>query len=437
MGNVLGPANAAEIIDVLACLEYRSGELREFLDQVAQGFSRVLGVDWTVVTLIEDPQRYRIAGNSSDATDDRVFTLHGSVSSHVVEGGAPYWVNDATGTSDQAGMPDGFVAYLGVPLKVASGEVIGTVCSFDRAVRDFSDDEVAAARVFAARAAAAIDQYRVNQALLRFNAELEQEVERRTADLRNAQQQLIRRERLAAVGELAARIVHEVRSPLSTMTMALDHMHGLELPHGTRQRLSLACDEAERLRRLLAEILSFSTPGQGRKEAIDVDAFVARTLGELAQAEPPAETRNPLRKLAAAQGSHVLINPDKLRQVLINLISNAREAAPPGTPVVITSDAIDDTSTVRIRVHNQSFDAIADLERVLEPFVSNKPRGTGLGLPIVRGIVEALNGSFSLTQAADGGVTAEVRLPVIHERADAADTQATPATAIERTLSPA
>ena len=83
--------------------------------------------------------------------------------------------------------------------------------------------------------------------------------------MRAAQQQLIQRERLAAIGEFSAKIVHEVRSPLSTMMMALDHLHQLELPQTSKRRLTLAQEEAGRLNRLLGEILSYATPGAGRR----------------------------------------------------------------------------------------------------------------------------------------------------------------------------
>lgn len=410
----------AETIEVLACLDYREGELQEFLDRVARGFNRVLGVDWTVVTLMEDIRTYRIAGNSSSARDtgDTALALHGSVTARVIDGGAPYWVADARQEAQDGAMPEGFVAYLGVPLKTASGSIIGTVCSFNRTACDFDNEDVAVARVFAARAAAAVEQYRVTLALAAHNERLEQAVELRTSELRAAQQRLIRGERLAAIGELSAKIVHEVRSPLSTMTMALDHLSQVALPESSSRRLALAREEATRLNRLLGEILSYATPSAGHRQWVDVSALVAQTADDFNDVLGAANDTRRVRCRGCSDQPGVLANPDRLRQVLINLLDNAVDACPAGAEVIIETGTADDQGLVSIRIRNQTTQGRLDADRALEPFYSTKPQGTGLGLAIVIGIVEAHKGRFSIEQDAAGEVTAQVILPTRVEAAD-------------------
>ncbi|MCB1801213.1 MAG: GAF domain-containing protein [Gammaproteobacteria bacterium] len=409
-----GALDLAETIEVLACLDYQEGELQAFLDRVARGFSRVLGVDWTVVTLVEDLRTYRVAGNSSSAWDqgEEAIALHGSVTARVIDGGTPYWVADAREQAQDVAMPEGFVAYLGVPLKTASGDVIGTVCSFGRAARDFDNKDVAVARVFAARAAAAIEQYRTTLALAAHNEQLEQAVEHRTSELRAAQQRLIRRERLAAIGELSSKIVHEVRSPLSTITMALDHLNQVDLPESFSRRLALAREDVARLNRLLGEILSYAAPGTGSREWVDVNALVARTVDAYNDALGTANDTRPVRCRCSSDHPGVLANPDKLRQVLINLLDNAVDASPVGAEVVVETRTSDDQRLVSIRVRNRSTQGRLDANRALEPFFSTKPQGTGLGLAIVAGIVEAHQGRFSIDQDEDDDVIAKVTLPI-------------------------
>ena len=413
------PLDLTEAIEVLACLEYREGELHEFLDRVSRGFSRVLGVDWTVVTLIEDTRTYRVAGNSSSSRDtgDIAFALHRSLTVRVIDDGAPYCVSDARQEVDEVEMPEGYVAYLGVPLKTASGKVIGTVCSFDRTARDFDNDDVAVARVFAARAAAAIEQYRMTLALATHNEQLERAVEHRTSEWRAALQQLVRRERLAAIGELSAKIVHEVRSPLTTMTMALDHLSELDLPETSSRRLALAQEAAGRLNRLLGEVLSYGTPSAGSRQWVDVDTLVERTVDEFNDASRAADDVRPVRCRCGGGRPGVLANPDKLRQVLINLLANAHDASPAGAEVLVATHRVADKGSVEICVYNRTTQGRLDAGRVLEPFNSTKPRGTGLGLAIVKGIVEALQGNFSIEQDEIGGVTAKVTLPTLAEEA--------------------
>lgn len=416
------PLDLAETIEVLACLDYQEGELQAFLDRVARGFSRVLGVDWTVVTLTEDLRTYRVAGNSSSARDtgDAAFALHGSVTVRVIDGGAPYWVTDARQEAPDVAMPEGFVAYLGVPLKTAGGNVIGTVCSFNRTARDFDNEDVAVARVFAARAAAAVEQYRATLALAAHNERLEKAVEDRTSELRAAQQQLVRRERLAAIGELSAKIVHEVRSPLSTMIMALDHLSQVDLPESSSRRLALAQEEASRLNRLLGEILSYATPSTGRRQWVEVSTLVAQTADEVNDALGAANDTRQVRYRCCSDQPGVLANPDKLRQVLVNLLDNAVDASPAGAEVVIETGNAADQGLMSIRVRNRVTQGRLDADRALEPFYSTKPQGTGLGLAIVAGIVEAHQGRFLIEQDAAGEVTAQVILPTWVEAADEA-----------------
>ena len=101
----------------------------------------------------------------------------------------------------------------------------------------------------------------------------EQAVEHRISEFRAAQQQLIRREPLAAICELSAKIVHEVRPPLSTMRMALDHLSQADLPETSSRRLALAQEKAGGLNRLLSKILNYATPSAGSRHWVDVNAL--------------------------------------------------------------------------------------------------------------------------------------------------------------------
>ena len=415
-----------ELIGVLACLEYRAGDLGGFLDEIAQGFSRVLGVDWSVVTLLERDQRYTVAGDSAAGrtNGEALFNLHGTVTAHVIDSAEPYCVADARMDPESGSMPAGFNAYLGVPLKTAAGEIIGTVCSFVRSVCQFDERDIAVARVFAARAAAAIEQHRSTLALAAYNDQLELAIERRTSELRAAQQQLIQRERLAAIGEFSAKIVHEVRSPLSTMMMALDHLHQLELPQTSKRRLTLAQEEAGRLNRLLGEILSYATPGAGRREWVDVNALVQQTVAAFNDAANGRFGAQRISCRCDIGRPGVTANPDKLRQLLINLLSNACDASPVGTEVTIETREVDAQGMMGICISNHAGDIRLECDLMSEPFYSTKPQGTGLGLAIVKGIVDALQGSFSIVQELTGRVTALVMLPASAEGTDAASIDA-------------
>ena len=157
---------------------------------------------------------------------------------------------------------------------------------------------------------------------------LEAEVNKRTMELRAAQARLIENERLAAIGEFAAMIVHEIRNPLTTVQMGLNYFKKLDLPLSAQTRLSLALDESERLANLLQEILSYSKPQILQLSEINIDTLIQELLISL-RSLPESQER-----LIDYYPSHLSIvvwgDRDKLKQAFINLVRNACEAVEPG-----------------------------------------------------------------------------------------------------------
>jgi signal transduction histidine kinase len=142
--------------------------------------------------------------------------------------------------------------------------------------------------VFAERAATAIDNYQLYLQQQQFNATLEAEVAKRTEELRVAQKQLVERERLAAIGEFAAIIVHEIRNPLTTVMMGLNYFKRVDLFEPAYSRLSLALDEANRLERLLRQILLYAQPQQLQLTELNINEFIREILNTI-RSMPEAE----------------------------------------------------------------------------------------------------------------------------------------------------
>jgi len=174
-------------LEVLSGLSYRTGELKPYLQEIAMGVSELTGVDWSVVTFCKGNAE-RILASSIDLGDaaDQVYSLHGSLTGTVVKTGNCLVVEDATVCRDYGEAPEGYQAYLGVPLRTPEGNVIGTICSFNHAPRHFQEEEVRLVQIFADRAATAIDNYdlyqlqqRVNQQLQQMNQQLQAEIQER------------------------------------------------------------------------------------------------------------------------------------------------------------------------------------------------------------------------------------------------------------------
>lgn len=399
-------------LDVLYSLSYRTGELSHYLKAIACGVSQLVQVDWSVVTFCQNGVEKVLASSIDMDKGETSYSLHGTLTGAVVEAGRSLIVENAKTCKDYGEAPEGYSAYLGVPLRTSQGKVIGTICSFHRKARKFGTEEVRIAEMFAERAATSIDNYYLYLQQLQFNEALEAEVAKRTEELRAAQIKLVEQERLAAIGEFAATIVHEIRNPLTTMMMGLNYFQRIDLSEGAQERLFLALDEAGRLERLLREILLYAKPQTLQLEQFDINEFIGNMLDSLCSM-PEAEGRKIVFS-PALTGVKVLGDRDKLKQVFINIVRNACEAVTEGDIVTWKVDNSSIPSQVCIQVGNGGKPISPDvLPKLTEPFYTTKSSGTGLGLAIVKRIVEAHGGQFSIESTVEEGTKVSVRLPVL------------------------
>ncbi len=217
--------------------------------------------------------------------------------------------------------------------------------------------------------------------------------------------------RLAAIGQFTSGIVHEIRTPLGTIGMALEHLAGLQdLNEGSRRRARLALDESRRLGRLLENILLYAKPLSLQRQPLRLDQLV-RALSAQAPFDDP---RLHIDHAALAALPEVPLDRDRFTQVLLNLLQNALQANG------------DDPRGVRIGGHvDQTQDAVVitvenggppireeEIPRLFEPFYTTRAAGTGLGLPIVLRLVQAHGGEIRIRSNAEQGTRVEVILPL-------------------------
>jgi signal transduction histidine kinase/DNA-binding NarL/FixJ family response regulator len=279
-------------------------------------------------------------------------------------------------------------SYAGIPLLSSGGDLLGHLAVLDDKVFGDEPRHTAILEIFAARAASEIERQQAQEAL------------------REASKAL---EKLAEIGELASMIVHEIRNPLTTLLMGLNAFKRLELPERYQTYRSLALDEGERLQRLLNQILLYAKPHNLDLVTLELHEFLTEMLTSLEDMLPASD-----KKLIFNPASHpmkVLADRDKLKQVIINLVTNAFEAIEPGE-VIVLSIQPDPANRVCIQVHNGGNPIPPDvLPKLTKPFVTTKSNGTGLGLAIVKRIVEAHGGELSIQSSAAAGTTITVKLP--------------------------
>ena len=232
---------------------------------------------------------------------------------------------------------------------------------------------------------------------------LDAKVAERTQALEAAQQQLVRSEKLATVGQLTASIAHEVNNPIAVIQGNLDlvrELLGTEDTARVAPELTLMDEQIERMRLIVTQLLQFARPAEfaGYVEVVDA----ARALDDCLVlaghqiARTGIEVQRDYR--ATVQPA---INRHELQQVLVNLIVNAIHAMPEGgTLTLVTRDIAVDTMAIEVA---DTGAGLSDelLTRLFQPFVTRRPDGTGLGLWISRGLVERYGGDLKAANRAD------------------------------------
>lgn len=227
--------------------------------------------------------------------------------------------------------------------------------------------------------------------------------------LQKSFEQLRRADRLSALGELSAGLAHEVRNPLGSIEGALQILGRRDLPEETRHEfMEMASREVARLKGLLTHFLEFARPQQPRVITSDVQlllqsvAKLASETAKMAQVEIVVE-------VAALPA--VSVDPEQIRQVLLNLVINAVQAML--TPGRIRLYAVHSGEHVRIEVEDEGVGIPADdLERIFDPFFTTRSNGTGLGLSIAYQIVNQHGGHIAAKRNPERGMTFTVTLPV-------------------------
>ncbi|AFY97051.1 GAF domain-containing sensor histidine kinase [Chamaesiphon minutus] len=216
--------------------------------------------------------------------------------------------------------------------------------------------------------------------------------------------------RLAEIGELAATIVHEVRNPLTTIMMGLTAFKKLELDDRFQEYLALSIDEADRLQRLLNQILLYAKPQTLDRSELELNSFISEILNTLQTA--PVAIGKPLNFVAMRSPVNISVDRDKFKQVLINLVTNACEAVSVGDPITIQIRE-SESRRICIQIHNGGMPIPTDLlPQLTKPFFTTKASGTGLGLAIVKRIVEAHDGELQIESREGIGSIVTVQLPL-------------------------
>lgn len=252
-------------------------------------------------------------------------------------------------------------------------------------------------------------------ALKGYTDQLELVVGERTQELRDAQDQLIRQEKLAVLGQLAGGVGHELRTPLGAIRNAAYFLNlVLEEPDPeVREMLEILDREVANSERIITGLLDFARAKPPMRRAMDINEVVQEALARVVVPVDVAIERQLEDTLPAIRA-----DPDQLVQVFRNLIQNAVQAMPDGGRLTIKTEA--NGVDLGGRSHHVTV-SVADtgvgipgenLEKLFEPLFTTKPKGIGLGLALAKALVEGHGGSIRVRSQEGKGATFRVALPV-------------------------
>ncbi|HZN55227.1 MAG TPA: ATP-binding protein [Candidatus Polarisedimenticolaceae bacterium] len=394
--DAIGPADAEEARRIWDRLAAGKRTLRDLVDEYEPQTD-------------EEPKAQTIARQLSARLDDDtqfvIAALRADGTTRVVDGrgsGDP-----ATERITETLGVDAFVA---VPLR-AEGRPVGLLLA-DNAItrRAITDEDVAILELLGFQAAQALQRARLTEELARQVESLEAA----TRELRRNQERLVRSERLSAVGEMAARVAHEIRNPLVAIGGFARSL--LERPEGrdpaTRESLEIIVNEVRRLETIVKEVLDFSVPAPPRIGSVALKQLASEAL-ELLRWE--LNEAGVATRVEEAEGSPpAAADPDQLFQAIINLLRNAVHAMPQGGDLVVRLRGV--PHGVEMEVADTGVGMPPEvLSRAAEAFYTTKTHGSGLGLTIASQIARDHAGELRIESRVGEGTTVTLRLPAATE----------------------
>jgi len=248
---------------------------------------------------------------------------------------------------------------------------------------------------------------------------LERKVEERAEEMKKINAQLFRSEKLASLGKLAAGVAHEINNPLTgILTNSSLLLEDFDKDDPRREDVEVMVNETIRCREIVKRLLDFARQTKPQKRLANINALIDNII---LLVRNQASFRNiTIEKRLGDQLPELLIDPDQVQQVFVNIILNAAEAMAKGGRLEVVSQLSRDGRSIAVAFSDTGPGIPeAHRERIFDPFYTTKEHGTGLGLSISYGIIEQHGGTISVESTVGAGSTFTIQLPIVAEEAAA------------------
>lgn len=336
---------------------------------------------------------YAIAGSLAASS-----MRDGSVRLHLLSG-------SGDSAEDKLFHPLGLRSLCVIPLRTPD-ETFGAMFLADSTMNAFRGEEMDVLRRIAPTLSTALQHSRLYASKKRFAEELERQVKERTAQLETAQQRLFQAEKLAATGELAANVAHEINNPLSIIKNYIRLIESQSLrPNPTmdeltslRDSLGIIGEEIDRIARIVGQLRRLNIPHVPEAKIVNVNEELEQVVYLFRHTFTEKNIRIDLRLDSTLEPSEIF--EDYLKQIMINLLKNSYEASSPGDLIAVqTIDNAPDSNHLTITVRDTgSGIAPENIGKVFDPFFSTKRegKGQGLGLSVSYGLARQMGGRLEV-----------------------------------------
>jgi len=333
-------------------------------------------------------------------------SLHRRALERQVRLTAADWTKDA-GVNKELARRWAGAAALVLPL-VARKATLGLLVLTSERSHAWTEDQIDVAEALASQASVALE-----------NARLYEKARRAYRELNEAQARIIQAEKMAVVGTFASGLAHEVRNPLNSIALQLSvldrRVAPLPAPVAAQMKelVGVIREEVKRLDNLVGDFLQFSRSNRVQYRPASLDALVDEVT-RLLRPEARAAGVTLRRERIGEPTPDLRVDPEKMKQVVINLVQNGIEAMPDGGTIEVESGLVDGRALLVVKDTGPGLPEGLD---VFQLFVTTKARGTGLGLSIAQQIVLEHGGEIAAASEPGRGATFTVSLPVERPKA--------------------